>query len=99
MGQVCLTPISPKGACHPRSSLLSVCRFNAFGVRFSECSMAGVRGKGPSLLHCTRGKRGRGGRGGAPDAGGAGGLCISRGPEHRQQRLGKYRCALLCASS
>ena len=55
MGQVCFTAISSNRACHHG---LHCSQFSApdhvLCVRLSECSMAGVRGKGPfSLLHCT----------------------------------------------
>ena len=55
MGQVCFTAISPNACPHGvHCSEFSV-PVHAFGVRLSECSMAGVTDKVPSsLLHCTR---------------------------------------------
>ena len=51
MGQVCFTAISSNGACHPRSSLLSVqCARSCSLCPLSECSVAGVRVKVPSSL-------------------------------------------------
>ena len=54
-GQICFTAISSNYACHRglHCSSFSV-PAHAVGVRLSKCSMAGVRGKDPSLLHCTK---------------------------------------------